>query len=170
MLIEDVGALYKNYYKDLYRYIYFMTFNNHDTEDILQNVFIKVMRGKDCFRGDSHIKTWIFSIAHNECINYLNRKRKIIHIENLDVSIICANNNIEEKILNREAVDIVMGFIQSCEEPVRSLLILRLIEEKSFMEIGNIINRSDTWCRVTFFRTKKNLISVLDEYGGEKTK
>lgn len=64
-------------------------------------------------------------------------------------------NSVEEKVLNQQAIEQVMRFIHSNKEPVRSLLILRLIEEKSFVEIGNIINKSDTWCRVTFFRAKK---------------
>lgn len=163
MLIEDVGVLYKNYYKDLYQYIYFITFHVQDTEDILQNVFIKVIKGSYCFRGDSQVKTWLFSIAHNECINYLNKNRKLIFAEDFDISILCAAHDTEKKILGKEAVERVMHFIQSKEEPIRSLLILRLIEEKSFLEIGNIIHRSETWCRVTFFRTKKRLLHILEK-------
>lgn len=166
MQIEDVGALYENYYGSLYRYIYCMTLNNHDTEDVLQNVFIKVMKSKERFRGDSQVKTWLFSIAHNECINYLNKNRKLVPSESFDISIVCESNAVERNILQKEEIEQVMRFIHNCKEPVRSLLVLRLIEERPFAEIGGIIGKSDTWCRVTFFRAKKNLINSL-EHGKE---
>ena len=51
-----------------------MTLNKYDTEDILHNTFIKVMKGIKSFKGQSTIKTWLFSIAHNECINYFSQK------------------------------------------------------------------------------------------------
>lgn len=106
----------------------------------------------------------MFSIAHNECINYLNKNRNKIYCDDFDISIAYTENEIEKRILNKEAKEIVIHFIQSSQEPIRSLLILRLIDEKSFIEIGNIIKRSDTWCRVSFFRTKKKLIDILEKY------
>ncbi|NLL75665.1 MAG: sigma-70 family RNA polymerase sigma factor [Clostridiales bacterium] len=96
--------------------------------DYRRNTYGKLLRIY-YFRGDSQVKTWIFSIAHNECINYLNKNRKLIFAGDFNISIICADNDMEKKILDKEATEIVIHFIQSREEPIRSLLILRLIEE-----------------------------------------
>lgn len=133
-----------------------MTLNNHDTEDVLHNVFSKVMKSKGRYRGDSRVKTWLFSIAHNECINYLNKSRRLVPSESFAISIVCESSMVEKNMLQKEEIGQVMHFIQTCREPVRSLLILRLIEEKSFAEIGGIIGKSDTWCRVTFFMLFRN--------------
>lgn len=48
---NDISVLYKEYHKDLYGYIYMITLNSFDTEDILHNVFLKAMKGLETFRG-----------------------------------------------------------------------------------------------------------------------
>lgn len=162
MLEDDVGSLYECYYSDLYRYVYIMTLNSYDTEDILQNVFLKVIKGRKSFRGESSVKTWLFAIARNECLNYLAKDKKTILVENTDDIIITLGYGADEILLQKETVKILLNFIQVQEEPIKSLLILRLIEEKSFVEIGGILNKPDVWCRVNFFRMKKKMIDLLD--------
>ena len=157
----DICVLYKRYYKDLYKYIYVMTLNSYDTEDILQNVFLKAMKGLKTFRGDSTIKTWFFTIARNEYLNYIAKNKREICLDTVEIPII--TDDIEQKMLQKESVDLVLQYIQSKEEPIKSLLVLRLIEEKSFTQISKIINKSDVWCRVNFFRTKKELIDLLED-------
>lgn len=157
----DICVLYKNYYKDLYKYIYVMTLNSYDTEDILQNVYLKAMKGLKTFRGDSTVKTWMFTIARNECLNYIAKNKREIYLDTIEIPI--TMNDIEQTMLQKESVDLVLQYIQSREEPIKSLLLLRLIEEKSFIQIGKIINKSDVWCRVNFFRTKKELVDLLED-------
>jgi len=139
-----------------------MSLNSFDTEDILQNVFLKVIKGRKSFRGESSVKTWLFAIAHNECLTYLAKDKKKILVENADNIIISLGYGADEILLQKETVKIILNFIQVQEEPIKSLLILRLIEEKSFVEIGRILHKSDGWCRVNFFRTKKKMIDLLD--------
>ena len=72
--------------------------------------------------------------------------------------------NIDEAVCNKEAADMIFKYMNCCDEPKRSLLALRLIGEKSFVEIGEILGKSDTWCRVTFMRAKNEIISKLEEF------
>ena len=158
---NDIYVLYKRYYKDLYKYIYVMTLNSYDTEDILQNAFLKAMKGIETFRGDSTVKTWLFTIARNECLNYIAKNKREIHLDAIEMLI--TTDDIDKKLLQKEFVNQVLQYIQSMEEPIKSLLILRLIEERSFIQIGKIINKSDVWCRVNFFRTKKKLVDLIED-------
>jgi len=162
MLEDDVGSLYEYYYNDLYRYVYIMTLNSFDTEDILQNVLVKVIKGRKSFRGESSIKTWLFAIAHNECLTFLAKDKRKILVEYADNIRITLGCGADEILLQKETVKILLNFIQEQEEPIKSLLILRLIEEKSFVEIGRILNKPDGWCQVNFFRMKKKMIDLLD--------
>ena len=159
---RDIGIWYERYYKDLYQYIYVMTLSSFDTEDILHNVFVKAMKGIRFFRGDSTAKTWLFTIARNECINYIKKNRKEVCVE--DVAIKIKTMGTDDKVLQKEAVDRILEYIQSKEEPVKSLLILRLLEERSFVEIGTIIHKTDVWCRTNFFRNKKKIAELLEKF------
>ena len=161
-MYRDIEDLYSEYYQELYKYIYLMTLNKYDTEDILHNTFIKVMKGIKSFKNQSTIKTWLFSIAHNECINYFsqNKRNKAESADYACITIV-VQDSMDKTMLKKEEVEIILRFIRAQKEPIRSLLILRLIDEEPFGTIANILNKTDVWCRVTFYRMKRKIIDLL---------
>ena len=68
--------LLEKYKEKVYFQIRRIVLNHDDTDDILQNVFIKVFRGIKGFKGESKLSTWIYRIAYNESINFLKLKEK----------------------------------------------------------------------------------------------
>ena len=70
------SLLVNKYQQRIYWHIRKMVIDHDDTDDILQEVFIKVWKGIDRFREDSSLYTWIYRIATHECLNFLNRKRR----------------------------------------------------------------------------------------------
>ncbi len=62
----------------LYWQIRRMVLNHDDADDVLQNTFVKAWTGLDTFRGESKLSTWLYRIASNESINFLERQRKSI--------------------------------------------------------------------------------------------
>ncbi len=158
---EDVELLYRQYYGDVYRYISLIHSIPSDVEDIVQNTFLKAMRGIAGFRGYSGIRTWLFAIARNESMNYSKKRAGDVPTDNrMDFS---RSISIDEAVCKKETVDLILKYMNCCDEPKRSLLALRLIGEKSFVEIGEILGKSDTWCRVTFMRAKNEIISKSEE-------
>ncbi len=67
-----------------YWHIRKIVLSHEDANDITQNTFIKVWKNLEKFKGDSKIYTWIYTIATNESINFLNKKKKH-YFESLDV-------------------------------------------------------------------------------------
>jgi len=82
---EAFRQLVTQYKERLYWQIRNMVLNHDDADDVLQNTFIKVYRNIDSFRGNSKLHTWMYRIAANEAITFLNKKakRNNISIENL---------------------------------------------------------------------------------------
>lgn len=64
-----------------------MVLNHEDADDLLQNTFLKAWTNLDYFRGEAKISTWLFKIAINECITFLNKQRtqNNISIDDADV-------------------------------------------------------------------------------------
>ncbi len=73
---EAFSELVNIYQKRLYWHIRKIVLNHDDANDILQNVFIKVWNNIGAFRGDSTLFTWLFRIATNESITFINRQKK----------------------------------------------------------------------------------------------
>lgn len=65
----------------LYWHIRKIVLNHDDTDDVLQNTFIKVFRHIDGFNGDSKLYSWMYRIATNESISFLNKKAKHLHVD-----------------------------------------------------------------------------------------
>ena len=70
-------TLVREFQEQLYWQIRRMVLDHDDTDDILQNVFLKAWQGLDSFRGDARLSTWLYRIASNETINFLQRKKNI---------------------------------------------------------------------------------------------
>ena len=67
------AELVEHFKEQLYWQIRRMVFSHDDADDVLQNTFIKAWTGLDSFRGDSQLGTWLFRIANNETLNFLDR-------------------------------------------------------------------------------------------------
>jgi RNA polymerase sigma-70 factor (ECF subfamily) len=79
------NLLVKQYQQKVYWHIRRILIDHEDSNDVVQNVFIKVWKGLDNFREDSKLFTWIYRIATNEAISFLNQKKKRFFIPLVDV-------------------------------------------------------------------------------------
>ena len=68
------GELVKSFSERLYWHVRGLVDSHEDTDDLLQDIFVKVWNGLPTFRGDSQLFTWIFRIATNESLNFLRKK------------------------------------------------------------------------------------------------
>lgn len=73
------------YQKRLYWHIRKMVIDHDDTDDILQNTFIKVWNNLENFREDAQLFTWMYRIATNECLTFLNKKKNSKSVSLSDV-------------------------------------------------------------------------------------
>ena len=70
------NLLVRKYQQKIYWHIRKMVIDHDDADDLTQETFIKVHRHIDNFREDSQLYTWIYRIATNECLNFLNKKKR----------------------------------------------------------------------------------------------
>jgi RNA polymerase sigma factor (sigma-70 family) len=70
------NQILSKYQKRLYWHIRKMVIDHDDTDDILQNTFIKAWKNLEGFREDAQLYTWLYRIATNECLTFLNKKKK----------------------------------------------------------------------------------------------
>ncbi len=79
------NMLVRQYQQKVYWHIRRILIDHEDTNDVVQNVFIKIWKALDGFREDSKLFTWIYRIATNEAISFLNQKKKRFYIPLVDV-------------------------------------------------------------------------------------
>src|SRR5688572_23857700 len=78
-------AIVRKYQERLYWHIRRMLVDHDDTNDVLQNVFIRVWNGLENFREDAQLYTWLYRIATNECLSFIEQQKKRTSISLTDV-------------------------------------------------------------------------------------
>lgn len=127
----------------LYWQIRNMVLNHDDADDVLQNTFIKIFRNINSFKGDSKLHTWMYRIAANESITFLNKKAK-----RNNVSIEKVNDNALRELESDvyfEGGAIQLQFqkaIATLPEKQRLIFTMKYFEDHTFKELSEILETS----------------------------
>ncbi|MEQ9592759.1 MAG: sigma-70 family RNA polymerase sigma factor [Cyclobacteriaceae bacterium] len=81
------NLLVREYQQRIYHMVRKMVIDHDDADDVTQEVFIKIHKYIDKFREDSQLYTWIYRIATNECLSFLNKKKRRFFLPIEDVSV-----------------------------------------------------------------------------------
>lgn len=152
--------LYKEYSNLVYNYLKSLCGDKEIAEELTQETFYKAIKGINKFKGECKISTWLCQIAKNVWRDYFKKKNKIKEIsyddENyIDVLLIEESSN--ENIDDREELINLYKQIHKLDEKTREVFYLRMKGELSFKEIGEILDKSEEWARLTFYRGKIKL-------------
>ena len=153
--MEDIQKLYELYSVDVYKFILSLSKDTYIAEDVMQSTFLSAIKSLDKFKGHSSVKTWLIGIAKNEYYTY-RRKNPL----NNSLEDIGASNFIYKEDYNENYYTII-NEIGKLDEINKEIVILRLINDLSFKDIGVITGKSENYCRVSFFRIKKKIGEVL---------
>src|SRR5690606_11992276 len=133
--------LVSQYKERLYWQIRNMVLDHDDADDVLQNTFIKVFRNIDSFKGESKLHTWMYRIAANESITFLNKKakRNNVSIENVKDN---ALRNLESDVyFDGDAVQLqFQKAIASLPERQRLIFTMKYFGNHTFKELSDILD------------------------------
>ena len=158
--MQDIEKIYEEYFETVYKYLFCLTRNTDISEELTQETFYKAVKNINSFKGDCKISVWLCQIAKNLWYNEYKKNKKIKNINQNELEKIYSNENIENDIILNEEKIILYKKLQKLEEETRNVILLRLTGDLSFKEIGIILNKTENWARVTFYRGKKKLKEV----------
>lgn len=163
--------LVRKYKTTVFNTIYSVMGNAQEADDIAQEVFLKVYTKADSFKGESSFSTWLYRVTVNRCIDELRRrKNKIISYETefnqeekLKLKDVLASreNDITEKLRQKELQDIIQKAMNSLPEKYRIILTLKEIEGLSYKEISQIMKISLAKVKIWLFRARQKLKGKL---------
>ena len=160
-LLEE---LFRTYHNDVYRYLYSLSHDASLSEDLVSEVFLKVVKSIGTFRGEADIKTWLFSIARHEWYDYLRKKNRQIRTEAMTEFCESMDLGPEAKYHMQEIIRRIYSLLEQEPERTRSIVMMRL-DGYSFYEIGQKFGISESSARVIDFRTKDKLRKILKKEG-----
>ena len=158
------NALVKQYSERLYWHVRRFLCCHEDTDDLLQDIFVKIWKGLPSFRADSQIFTWIYRIATNEVLNHL-RKGRILSVIRLDSP---AENLIrkidDDPYFNGDALQReLQKAIQKLPDKQKLVFNLRYFDEMKYEEISEITGTSVGALKASYHHAYNKLKAELEE-------
>ena len=136
-------TLVSEYKERLYWHIRRIVVSHDDTDDVLQNTFIKIFRNIDKFKGDSKLYTWMYRIATNESITFINRKakRQLVSTEEIQKTAI---NNLTSDIYfeGNEAQVKLQRAIQQLPDRQQLIFKMKYFDDLTYEELSEILETS----------------------------
>jgi RNA polymerase sigma-70 factor (ECF subfamily) len=138
-----------------------------ETDDIVQEVFIKIYRALGDFRGESRLSTWIYRIARNEALNAMDRRKpQVIPIEDC-VDLPDTGESPEASYRRRMSRERLERFMERLDEKERVAIELRYIGEKSYEEIADIMDIPLGTVKTHIYRAKLSLKRMMTGAGAK---
>lgn len=156
------SMLVQNYQERLYWHIRRMVVDHDDADDVLQNTFIKVWRNLAKFQGNSKLYTWLYRIATNESLTFLNkRKRKsttALETEDYDLGATLSSDpyfdgdEIQRKL--QEAIEVLPA-------KQKQVFLLRYYDEMKYDEMSEILDTSVGALKASYHHAVKKIEKFL---------
>lgn len=150
--------------QQLYWQIRKIIISHHDTNDVLQNVFIKVWQSLDAFRGDAKLSTWLYRIAINESITYLNREREKYNISLDDEDVFLISQLESDPYFDGNEADLkLQKAVLALPEKQRIVFNMKYFDEMKYSEISDILETSEGALKASYHHAVKKIEEFLSK-------
>ena len=152
--MEDMQTVYRRHAQTVYKFLLAKTGDEHLAEELTQETFYQAVKSVDRFDGGCKVSVWLCQIAKHLWYQQLRRQKREVPAGDLPES---PGPSAEEGLLEREGRMDLLKLVHNLPEPAREVVYLRAFGGLSFREIGDVMGKTETWARVTFYRSKEKL-------------
>jgi RNA polymerase sigma factor (sigma-70 family) len=160
-----LATLFERHHARIYGYCLRMTGNRSTAEDLVQDVFMKMLKYKATFKDDSELVPWMFGIARNSCLAHLKR-RALDRMPKTPVEETAVEEAHDEPHDERQS-ELVRQALLKLPAERREVLVLSRYEYKSYDEIARVLDCSVGAVKVRVHRAMKQLREIYLDMAGE---
>lgn len=157
--------LITQYKERLYWHIRKIVISHADTDDVLQNTFIKIFKSIDNFKGESKLYSWMYRIATNESITFLNKKAKLNNVAISEYKQqIVSNLNSDDWFSGDEIQLILQKAIATLPQKQQLVFNMKYFDDLKYTEISSILNTSVGALKASYFHAVKKIELFIKNY------
>ena len=153
--MDDMEAIYQEHARTVYHFLLSRTHDPDLAEELTQETFCQALRSIERFDGSCKLSVWLCQIAKHLWFQHLRRQERTAPMPEDPPEIPLPSA--EEDLLARQGQLDLLRRIHGLPELQREVVYLRAFGGLSFREIGAVVGKTETWARVTFYRTKEHL-------------
>ena len=162
---QGFTGIIKKYQEKLYWHIRRMVVDHEDANDVLQNIFIKVWKGLENFREDSRLYTWLYRIATNECLSFIEQQKRKASISMDEVVEVLSNKVKADSNFDANKLEWKLQLaIQQLPEKQRVVFNLRYCDEMPYEEMSRILDTSEGALKASYHHAAKKIEAFILEH------
>lgn len=170
--IMAIEAIMDTYGDEIKRLIYTYMKNTADTEDITQEVFVSIYHKLHTFKGNSTLRSWIYSVAINKCKDHLRSwhgrnqrlREKLLQTRRVSNSI---SKTPEDELIQQNEASELIKLVMELPLKYREVIVLYYFKDLSIKEIVKILQVKDATVKTRLSRGRNKLRSLLSSERGE---
>ena len=159
---KGMRLLVEKYHVRIYKHIRHILLSHEDSNDVTQEVFVKIWQNIDKFRGDSKLYSWIYRIASNESLNYIRKNKKHKFLVRESTENYLAEILSGDPYINGEEIQIkLQKAIIKLPDKQRLIFNMRYFEEIKFKEIATILELTEGGVKSSYHIAEKKIREYL---------
>lgn len=163
--MDSMEQIYLAHARTVYAFLLTKTHDPDLAEELTQETFYQAVKNIHTFKGSSSMVTWLCAIARNVWYDTLRKQKRQLDMQVSGPDAAAAADTAAsaeaETLRSWENIQ-VLKQLHRLEEPMREVMYLRLIGNLTFGQIGEIMEKSENWARVTFYRGKEKIKREAD--------
>jgi RNA polymerase sigma-70 factor, ECF subfamily len=172
---SPASELYDRYSGRIYNFAYRFLRDSESGEDVTQEVFFKMFKNANQFRGGAKFSTWLFAIARNQCRDYLRKPENKVKKEGEDVLItlpasaeLSPHRNLERQEDKKMKEEMIQEALMVLSPDLREAIVLSRYHGLTYGEIAQISGVSENAIKTRVFRSLELLKQALVARGGDQ--
>jgi RNA polymerase sigma-70 factor (ECF subfamily) len=157
---HTLGLLYERYKKRLFGFFYQMCKDASLSEDLVQNVFIRLLKYKHTYNEESNFLSWIFRIARNVYYDQFKASTKDRTFDLDETDEIFTVDNVESNIEQTESILLLKKALNQLPAKKKELIVLSKLKELKYKELGEIVGCSEGNARTRVHRALLDLKQI----------
>lgn len=159
------AKLLNDYQKPLYRHIRNIVIDHDDADDVLQNTFVKVFRHLNNFKGESKLFSWVYRIATNEAITFINKKNKQTKITSQDLQSRLVENLKADQYFDGNDIQIkLQKAIATLPQKQQLVFKMRYYEEIKYEDMSEILGTSTGALKASYHHAVKKIENYMTSH------
>ncbi len=168
--VAQLGVLFERYHRQLFNFLFRLTGNRFLSEDLVQEVFVRILKYRHSYQDKNQFVPWMFQIARNARVDYARRSPcEAVDLEDHAHRFICPLPRPDETVEKREEMSLMLDALAALPVERREVLLLRGFHGLKFEEIAMALNCSVNTIKGRAFTAIRELRTAMDQLKREKT-
>ena len=163
--LDKMGLIYQRYSKQLYGFFFKMCGKASVSEDLVQNVFFRMLKYRHTYKGEGSFKTWIYHLARNVFADQYRKNKKFSFSEDMAKyeTYLAKEQSQEDLLIEHQNVILLKKAIDQLSDEKKELLILSKYQGLRYEEIASILNCNPGALKVRLHRIIKELQTLFNK-------